>query len=97
MVTWLESREEFELYTKSLKQYGDYERIIRQKDSFFGFCNVCNRFRELLPSRADSDPKKWTNLLEGALCVCEFNGRSRLILSILDDLVKKRFYRRSSV
>lgn len=88
MIAWADSSTEFVTITDALLQYSkNIEDSIVKKRGFAGYCLVCERICCMKVSSGEG-PGDWVNLLEGMVCVCGINGRARLILLVLDEILR---------
>jgi SAM-dependent methyltransferase len=97
MAVWLNSREEFEEYTAGVLELyrGAVEPLILERRKAAGYCRACGCVRQFtLPVAAAGE---WSNLLEGMVCQCGLNGRMRLGLKIVDDVMSRRAFPNSVV
>jgi SAM-dependent methyltransferase len=92
MAVWLDSRKEFEEYTAGvLEQYRDtVESLLLERRKAAGYCRACGCVRQFTLPQAVAG--EWTNLLEGMVCQCGLNGRMRLGLKIVDEVIARRAF-----
>ena len=92
MTVWIGTRSEFMEATKVLLQYsGSIETLVRRASLLTGYCRACERVTNMRVT-AGEPPGSWRNLLEGMICACGLNGRNRLALAVLDELLLVRDY-----
>lgn len=98
MIRWLNSRNEFNLFTEGVvEQYRQLiEPFLLKESKVKGYCRFCDSLRDfkVSPNVAEGE---WVNLLEGMECVCGLNGRMRLILAVLDELLTFHVFKESIV
>lgn len=69
--------------------------FLRAQDEVSGFCPACRRPVQFLVS-PDPIGSSWRNFLEGLICPCGTNGRTRMILTAWGDL-RQRLQPRQSL
>ena len=81
------NRTEFDAITAALRPYAEQvEPWLLRQQSVTGWCRACgavSRF-EVAPGQSEDS---WRSLTEGMVCRCGLNGRMRLILSAVDELL----------
>jgi SAM-dependent methyltransferase len=92
-VIWLKSRKELhDLQPVLDASRKTIEPFLLSQGRIQGFCCACKSLSEFkVPSITLSGD--WVNLLEGIMCDCGLNGRMRLILRILDELLVENSYK----
>lgn len=97
MAVWLNSQKDFEEYTSGvLEAYRSLvESLLLERRQMAGYCRACGGVHQFtLPSAVSGE---WTNLLEGMVCRCGLNGRMRLGLKIVDEVIARRAFPNSVV
>jgi SAM-dependent methyltransferase len=97
MTIWVNTRSEFSSATGALMQYApQIEMQVAKEDTRAGYCRSCSCFKPLRVTLGE--PRgTWRNLLEGMVCECGLNGRGRLALTILDEILRARRFPQSVV
>ena len=97
MTVWTNTRAEFSAATKVLLQYSQgIEKEVSKAAKMAGYCRACERIRQMQVTLGEP-PGTWRNLLEGMVCECGLNGRTRLVLTVLDEILKTRKFAKSLV
>jgi hypothetical protein len=97
MTVWTNTRAEFTAATKVLLQYSQrIEDRVAGAASLAGYCRSCKRITQMRVTLGEPTGS-WRNLLEGMVCECGLNGRSRLALTVLDELLMTSKFPKSLV
>lgn len=97
MTVWTNTRAEFTAATEVLFQYSlGIEDVVAKATQLAGYCRSCQRVTQMRVTLGEPSGS-WRNLLEGMVCECGLNGRSRLALTVLDELLMTRKFPKSLV
>jgi len=92
MIVRAKTRKEFSAIIDALSQYSTLiENEIAQNAIMNGFCRVCGHVSRMQVTLGEP-PGEWRNLLEGMVCECGLNGRARLVLTVLDEILMTRSF-----
>jgi len=88
---------EFLELVTSISQYSEsIEKNLGNKSEVTGWCSTCNRVTNMKVTLGEPEGE-WRNLLEGMVCECGLNGRARLVISILDEILLDHNFKNTAV
>lgn len=98
MIDWFSDPEELMQAFQSLSELDKaVTGLLKSKQEFGGYCPCCRKSVRFKVTAGNEAPGEWRNFLEGMICDCGTNGRTRLALMAWREVRKNLQPRRSLI